>query len=43
MKHTNQAIKRYFDDIKPESAANINMLPTNNGIIEIALSLSPST
>jgi hypothetical protein len=43
MKHTNLATKGYFDDIKPEPAANINMLPRNNGIIEIALSFSPYT
>jgi hypothetical protein len=36
-KHANPATKEYFDDIKPNPVANINIDPSNNGIIEIAL------
>jgi hypothetical protein len=37
MKHTTPAKIALFDDIKPNPAANINMLPSNSRIIGITL------
>jgi len=37
MKHAIPAKIAYLNDIKPNPAANMNMLPSNNRIIEIML------
>jgi hypothetical protein len=39
MKHTTAAKITYLNDIKPNPAANMNMLPSNNRIIEIMLTV----